>query len=224
MKQIVERLVKDMRWRLSAAGKRFRPSRQECNGWGSQPIPPAATFFGGCAAQTVCFGLMLSAFAAELFPAALALMLLMFAALPLAIFASGRLQRRADLRRYSELVQHNERFALIEYSKLLQRQIHTARADAALGGTQELARLSELQARIDQLIRDGAGLAKRAAGGGSTLSDEASLAESVLEAYSIGSNDELATLDARLPAALRSRLDELDAAAGELPAHEREHG
>lgn len=219
MKQIAQRLVADMRWRMSAAGKRFRPSRKEMDSWGASAIPFTAPLFGGCAMQAVLLGAVISAFDANAIPAGF-LMLLLTLAAPFAAFGlSSRFQRAGDLKRYARLVQTNERFALIEYSKLLERQIQVARSSPALGGPDELAKLTELHSRITALIREGAGRQRNS--GPSALASEATLAESVLEAYSVGNNDGLAELDARLPDELRSRLDELDAEAGKAPEMER---
>lgn len=212
MRQIADRLVADMRWRLTQAGKRHRPGRAEMASWGSAAIPPLGTIGGGCATQVLMLGAMFAAFEIESIFLAILSIGIMLVAWPAAFLITQQYQWRADLKAYSKLVQANERFALVEYSKLLHRQIHAARTDPALGGPAEIKRLSDLQLKINELLHDGAG---GQISRGSKLSAEADLAESIIEAYSTGKDDGLAALDSRLPQELRARLDDLDREAGD---------
>lgn len=211
MSQITDRLVADMRWRLSPAGRRHQPGRRERESWGSGAIPAAGPIMGGCAVQAITLGLAISAFDKDFIVGGLLLLFLFCAALPGAFMLRGRVQTKADLAAYRKLLETNERFALVEYSRLLGRQIQAARADPSLGGPAEVARLTELLGKINQLIQEGAGHEKH--GSQSLIASEAVLAESIVEVYSVGKDDGLAGLDARLPDELRARLDSTETPA-----------
>jgi hypothetical protein len=217
--EIIQRLLADLGWRLSAAGGRYKPSRQEVATWGGTQLNWGLKLLGGCGVQLISLVLFMATYK---FVMAIAILffLLMFLGLPLAFIFGGPIQRGLDMAAYRKRLERNERFTLIEYSRLLSRQIEMAQYDPTLGGPQEVARLRSLQDRIVQLIQSGASL--DGTDQSSALSAEAQLAEAVLESYNMDEDQELQALDARLPAELRSKLEDLDREAQNKPQRAKE--
>ena len=208
MRDTTQRLLADLRWRLSPNGKRFRPDRATIRSWGATEIP-----------GSVPVVLWLAWFIASNFMIAnlhtgaiLALALLG----PISWIGAGylisRWARNTNLRNivnsYQRLLDRNERFLLIEYTRFIRRKIRLAEGDPVLGGPEEVKRLKQIHRKLRQVLEKGrqgsAGTPVR-----SILSDEADFAESLIEAYD-APEDPLAALDARLPADIRSRLDEFE--------------
>jgi hypothetical protein len=220
MSEITERLLADMRWRLSPAGGRFRPSRREAESWGATTLTWPGKLLAGCLLQSAAMaGLVATIHVIEWL--GVLLMFLMFLSIPLAFWMGGKVQRRLDFTAYRRMIGENERFALVEYGRLLKRHIDMAQRDPALGGPAEVQRLTELHGRLQEMLKKGAGEALYQR---SPLGSEADLAEAVLESYDIGSDDaqQLADLDQRLPEELRSRLADLDREVGQKPTKTRE--
>lgn len=213
MTEVVERLVADMRWRMSPAGGKYTPSGREAASWGAFQINWPTKLMGGCGLMILALGGM-GATIHVVEAIGVMLMFVMFMGVPISFWASGFIQRSLNLKAYQKQLESNERFSLVEYSRLMTRHIEMAQRDPALGGPKEVERLTALRARIIALLESGAGLDGRQQH--STLGDEAELAESVLESYNIGP-DELAQLDARLPEELRSKLADVDREARNRP-------
>jgi hypothetical protein len=218
MTEVIERLLADMRWRLSPAAGRYRPSNREAASWGALQIAWPTKLLSGCGLMIVSLG-GLVALDKVLEPLAVVCMCVMFLGIPIAFWASSLMQRSFNLKAYKKMLESNERFTLVEYARLLQRHIEMAQRDPALGGAKEVARLQGLQAEIVKLLESGAGLDGTEQQ--STLGDEAELAESLLESYNIG-KDEMQELDSRLPDELRAKLQEVDRAAHSKPERQAE--
>jgi hypothetical protein len=218
VKQLKGRLLADMRGRLW--GKRDRPSRAECEGWGARTIPWTMPLAGGCLTQIFGIGVALNAIFVNsplmLAGAAMAMLLIW----PIGFMSMQWAQRRRDFAAYRKQLAADERFALTEYNRLLGRQIPAASSNPSLGGPTEVERLLAAQAELQALLDSGAGLDRMPAQ--SALGDEAVLAQSVVEAYKIGEGDHLESLDARLPAEIRTRLEDLEGGTGEGGQRERE--
>jgi hypothetical protein len=218
MTEVVKRLMADMRKRLAPSGGKETPSVEETAAWGAPQIAWPASLASGCGLMLLALGGMLAVIHVNALLGVL-LMFLMFASVPLSFGLTWLIQRSLNLKQYQKLLEGNERFALGEYSRLLQRQIGRAQRDPGLGGPKEVARLSALQAQLDELLDSGAGLDGRHER--SRLGDEAAFAESVLESYNIA-QVELQALDARLPGELRAQLEAVDRAARQQPGRQTE--
>jgi len=214
MKAIIDRLIEDLKWRLSKAGRKFKPKKQEREGWGALRIP-------GIAPMLVWGAYMMFAvlgigggnlqFAGPQWDW---LMYLLFSwpgwalSFILAFHGTRLLNNKLEVNAYAKLLKRNERFTLVEYTKYLMRQIQRAREDPALGGPAEVARLEQLHRKLNQLLRGGAG--KEPLPVASILAEEADLAQAVVQSYEEFQADEFAELDERLPGELRQRVEELD--------------
>jgi hypothetical protein len=210
MNNIIDRLIADLRWRQGPQAGPHRLTRREAESWGAQTIGWPVKFFSGCAFQLMALGLC--SLLADINNALSLLFLIpLFLGTPLSFWLFGYVQRAADVAAYRRKLLKNERFTLVEYSHLLTRHIAMAQRDPALGGQREVERLTNLRGQLLELIDSGVGLA----GGpqATTLGEEAQLAESLLETYSVAKDDGLKDLDARLPEELRSRLADLDRGA-----------
>lgn len=223
MTDIIARLTADLRWRLTAAGKGRRPKKKERASWGAFKIPEAAPLllWGGYMA----FAALGTGWGSGQGPLPEWVMFLLFSwpgwivSFLLLTGATKWLNREAEIRAYSRLLTRNERFTLVEYNKYLRRQIERARSDPALGGAGEVRRLEETQRKLQQLLRGGAG---RGVTVESPLSEEAALAEAIVESYEAAGADPLAELDARLPADLKARVEELEREAMGPGSRQRE--
>jgi len=214
MTAMIDRLIADLKWRLSAAGRKFAPKQKERDSWGALRIPGivpwlvwgaymmfAVLGIGGGDLQLVG-------------PQWNWLIYLLFNwpgwILSFILVARGAkaLNRKLEVNAYAKLLRRNERFTLVEYTKYLMRQIQRAREDPALGGPQEVARLEQAHRKLNRLLRGGA--AKEAIPVASTLAEEADLAQAVVQSYEEFQQDALADLDNRLPTELRQKVEELD--------------
>jgi hypothetical protein len=214
MKEVIERLVADLRWRQGPTAGPHRLSRREAESWGAATIGWPVKFFSGCGFQLMAIGFF-SLLSDGENPIVLLALLPVFLGTPLSFWLFGYIQRSMDAATYRKKLLANERFALVEYSQFLSRQIEMARRNPSLGGQREVERLLGLRTRLIQLIDSGTGLA----GGqqATTLGEEAELAEAILETYSAGKDDGLKDLDARLPPELRSRLEDVEREAQRKP-------
>ena len=210
MKELVDKLIADLRWRFTPAGRPYKPAAKEVQSWGTLSVPWGVPLLLWPVGGAVLFGLFELIGVRDLEEGLMPFLIL--AALPLLYWLRTYAQRASSIRCYRKLLQRNERFVLAEYSKFLKRQIARAQLDPALGGDAEVRRLYELQQRMQQLLKqdlriDGQPLP-------STLAEEANLAQSVIEVYEVGTKDPLADLDARLPTELRQRMEDLDRQVG----------
>jgi hypothetical protein len=207
MRDTTQRLLDDLRWRLSPNGRRFRPDRQTIKSWGASEIPGAVPILLWLA-WLIGSNFMM----ANLHSGGTLLEII----IPLSWIGSGflisRWARHTNLqnirRAYHRLLDSNERFLLIEYTRYIRRKIKLAEGDPVLGGPEEVRRLKQIHRKLRQVLEKG----RQGAGGApvrSILSDEADHAESLIEVYD-NPDDPLAELDARLPADIRSRLDEFE--------------
>ena len=126
----------------------------------------------------------------------------------LAFFTRARLNRSFLIKAYEKLLGSNERFTLYEYCKFLKRRIEEAEDDPSLGGPAEVARLKELSRKLMKHLREGS--TEPGQGIASTISEEAQMAESILEAYDLAKVDPLHDLDSRLPEEVREELARFD--------------
>jgi len=219
MTEVIERLVADMRWRLSPAGGKYRPSLREAASWGALLISWPVKLLSGCGVSILALGGLVATIDVDK-AVGVIMMCIMFLGVPLAFGLSSLIQRAFNMAAYKKQLMTNERFTLVEYSRLLQRHIDMAQRDPTLGGPQEVARLRGLLDRIVKLLESGAGLDGTQQH--STLGDEAVLAESVLESYNIAQDDGLKDLDARLPDELRAQLQDVDREAQQKPGRQAE--
>lgn len=212
MKDVIEHLVEDLDWRLTPAGKLYKPDEKELISWGVERNGCWPTVLIWFAMMISYIGLVVSlaGISEDFFIPVGSIMGLVLS------FVFGKLagninrgwQKRRDKRAYRKLLRSNERFMLVEYSKYLSRKIHQAQHDPTLGGAAEVSRLRELQGKINEMLRRG-GSGKP--GRQSRLEEEATIAESILEAYGDEDYDPLKQLDARLPEEVRKRLGEEEA-------------
>jgi len=221
MSDIVNRLTADLRWRLSAAGKRQRPKRKERESWGAFRIPTAVPLLLWVVYFSA-FGLFGVDVLRPYLPEWLHFLICSWPGWIASFFILTGLarwaNRRAEIGAYQRLLNRNERFTLVEYSKYLRRQVERAKAEPGLGGPAEVARLEDTQRKLNELLRSGAGAAPAV---DSPLSAEADLAEAVVQAYEEAGSDPLEELDARLPAELRTRIEELErGTSGARPTEE----
>lgn len=208
MRDTTQRLLDDLRWRLSPNGRRFRPDRQTLKSWGAAEIPgavPIMLWFAWVVASTfLTFNLFL--------PDTAGFILLGPPSWIGAAYLISRWARSTNLKNirmaYHRLLDSNERFLLIEYTRYIRRKIKLAEGDPVLGGPEEVRRLKQIHRKLRQVLEKGrqgnSGMPVR-----SILSDEADHAESLIEVYD-HPEDPLADLDARLPEDIRSRLDEFE--------------
>ena len=222
MSDIITRLTADLRWRLSAAGKRHQPKRKERATWGAFRIPTAVPLLLW-AVYFSAFGLFGMDVLRPYMPEWLHFVVCSWpgwiASFLLLTGLARWVNRRAEVHAYRRLLKSNERFTLVEYSKYLQRQIERARTEPGLGGPAEVARLEGTQRKLNELLRSGAGEGPAV---DSPLSAEADLAEAVVQAYEDAGSDPLEELDARLPAELRTRIEELERGSSDERPAERE--
>lgn len=205
MKDIIGRLVSDMRWRFSGAGRKYKPKNQEVDSWGGWKVPGFAWFAAwiGLIALVATVPDMLGPRIEDFL-------------IPIMVITGGgglialqrMLPRWLNIRAYKGLLEKNERFTLVEYYKYLKRQIDRARRDPSLGGPAEINRLSELASRLAKILADKD--ANQSVVPGSVLGDELAAAEGLIESYDMMSRDELEFLDERLPEEIRRRVDELE--------------
>ncbi len=208
MNEVVTKLLDDLTWRLRQGTAKYRPSDKEVTSWapfkihGAVPLLLSFLVPLGAAVSLSGFGddAMFTAW---------------LVSIPLLYWLRGVINFRGKLNAYKKLLLQNERFMLVEYSKYLKRQISRVKDEPVLGGEAEVRRLKELQERLNALLQQGAGKDRTAMR--SNLADEADLAEAMLETYSPGQQDELAALDARLPADLRQHIADLDRESAAVP-------
>lgn len=214
MKAIINRLIADLKWRLSAAGRSYRPKPKERASWSALRIPRIAPLLlWGAYMMFAVLGVGAGGFSLA-GPQWGWLQYLLFSwpgwVLSFLLLFSGTkaLNRQFEVRAYARLLRQNERFTLVEYAKYLRRQIRRAREDPALGGPAEVARLEQLHQKLSQLLRGGAGVEPLPVA--SALAEEADLAQAVVQSYEEFQADAFAELDERLPGELRQRVEELD--------------
>ena len=215
MSEIISKLISDLRWRLSKAGRDFKPRKKEKISWGAFSIPGIVPFlillsymlislFGfnpfGDAISDGAYSFLLG------FPAWVVLGVLLF-------YGTKALNTGFLIKAYQNLLETNERFALVEYHKYLNRQLERAKKNPALGGPAELKRLKDAQDSLSRLLNEGAGRDKEPVG--SQLSEEAEFAESIVESFELQS-DPLAELDSQLTPEVRKRVEELERQIGDL--------
>ncbi|MBN2082438.1 hypothetical protein JW859_09555 [bacterium] len=216
MNAIIERLVEHLKWRKSAAGKKYRPKKKERVRWGAFQIPQMAALLVW--ASYLTYALLgapgLTNLAAGLdfvlfdWPGIIGLLLLLTA-------GTRQLNSHLENKAYEQLLEQNERFTLVEYARYLSRQIELAQDDPSLGGPAEVERLQVLRGKLTKILRESA--KEDSVPIDSTLAREADLAELVVESYEIvPEEDPLKELDERLPDALKQRVEELEQ---ELEAH-----
>ena len=128
MKQVIDRLLRDMRWRLTPAADHHEPARKEWEAWGVRELPWWMPVLGGCLLPMIVTGAlsMLNtyiAWASEYFW------------LPVAVVGAvvgfglrGVVHRRIIYWAYKKQLASSERFALTEYALFLKR--HTELSDA----------------------------------------------------------------------------------------------
>lgn len=210
MKELVDKLLADLRWRFTPAGRPYKPTTKEIQSWGTLSIPWSVPLLLWPVVGLLWYGIFelvgLQSLEEGIMP------FLIISALPFLYWLRGQTERASSLRCYTKQLQRNERFVLAEYAKFLKRQIARAQLDPALGGAAEVRRLFELQQRMQQLLKKDLSLDGQPLP--SSLAEEANLAQSVIEVYEAGSQDPLAALDARLPAELRQQIEELDHQVG----------
>lgn len=221
MTDLVRKLVADLKWRLSPAGRKYRPGKREALSWAPFRIPLGGAFLAWAAyllfsilgagqllnlpdlAHLLIFG----------WPGWLATALLVFKGIPV-------LNRRFLVNAYRGLLENNERFSLVEYNRYLSRRIKQARADTSLGGAAEVARLKELQGQFVEMLRSGLG-----EGGlpvSSEIAEEADFAAAHIQAYRELAADPLEQLDTRMPEALMARVEELEREESALHSPEKQ--
>jgi hypothetical protein len=199
MNEAVAKLVDDLVWRIRRGTAKYRPSDKEIASWAPFTVHGAVP---------ILVSFVLPAFAAFSNLSEDAAIAIWLASIPLLYWLRGVINFRCKLGAYKRLLLNNERFMLVEYSKYLKRQISRVRDEPVLGGDAEVRRLKELQERFNAMLQQGVSKDNKAMR--SNLADEADLAEAMLETYNTGAKDELAALDARLPADLRERIADLD--------------
>jgi hypothetical protein len=206
MNEVIDKLIREMRWRIRNGGAKYKPKQKEMASWGAFSIsgwvPPLASLPLLLLTTIVLENQFIHSDADTILP------LLWVVSVPLLFWLRGVLNFRFLLGAYKKLLSTNERFMLVEYTKYLQRQIARAKDEPVLGGAAEVQRLTELHAKLKDLLVQGAG--RDAKPLRSDLADEAVLAEAMVDSYSTGAGDELARLDARLPDELRQRIADLD--------------
>lgn len=214
MNAIIDRLIADLKWRLSGAGRKFKPKNKERESWGALRIPGIAPLLVWGAYMLFAV-LGIGAGNLQLAgPQWNWLIYLLFnwpgwaLTFLLAFHGTKVLNRGLEVKAYANLLKRNERFTLVEYTKYLMRQIQRAREDQALGGPAEVARLEQLHQKLNKLLRGGAGVDPLPVAG--ILTEEADLAQAVGQSYEEFQADEFAELDERLPGELRQRVEELD--------------
>lgn len=209
MTDLIKKLVKDMKWRLSPAGRRYRPKKQEIEKWAPFKIPGIVPALAWIAFLAFCAGgahqmfdmselAMLLAFG---WPAWILSGLLLFKGV-------SALNRNFVVKAYRGLLERNERFSLVEYNRYLTRRIKQAQDDSSLGGPGEVARLRELQAQFIEMLRGGLGTEGHPVE--SEISQETEFAEAYIQSYREMAADPMDKLDSRLPPDLMERVQELE--------------
>ncbi|MBN2080588.1 hypothetical protein JW859_00125 [bacterium] len=210
MRDIIAKLLKDLRWRLGPHGTGFRPTKKEMAQWQIKPIPSGwitAGWFGVMGA--ICLGgcgIVLAEPWAGI-PLITVAVLLSLAGVS---HLENRLTYSAKLKAYEAKLNCNERFVLLEYARYLQRQLKRSTKDASLGGAAERQRIEGILERLNLLLQEGAGREDWKIIP-SKLAQEADAAEALVESYEELATDDLTALDERLPSELRSRLEALEA-------------
>jgi len=210
MNAIIERLAGHLKWRKSAAGKKYRPKKKERVKWGAFQIPQMAPLLVWCSYLTYA---LLGAPGLTNLPDWLHFMLFNWPGIIAAFFllTAGTRQLNSNLenKAYQQLLEQNERFTLVEYARYLSRQIDLAEEDPSLGGPEEVKRLREVRGKLTKILRESA--KQDSVPIDSTLAREAELAELVVESYEIVPEDDpLKELDERLPDELKQRVEELE--------------
>ena len=215
MKAIIQRLIDDLKWRLTKAGRKYRPKAKERESWAPMRIPTIVPLLiWGAYLTFALLGVGPGGIESLAAPGWEWLLHILLGwpgwVLSFILLAKGTkaLNRNFELGAYAKLLNKNERFTLVEYTKYLHRQIQRAGEDPSLGGPAEVARLRELRNKLHELLRQGAGEDMLPVE--SALSEEVDLAEAVVQAYEQTSVDIVADLDERLPGELRQRVEELD--------------
>jgi len=153
MKQVLDRVLRDMRWRLSAAGSRFEPTRPQWEAWGVRDFPWGLPLLAGCLIPIVLtFALSaLSqwfAFAAGYFCVPLALI-----GAALGFGLRGVLHRQMIFWAYRRQLKASEYFVLAEYTNMLRRQQEISPGNSAFTAG-EVQTLRSLAARATELGRE----------------------------------------------------------------------
>jgi hypothetical protein len=213
MKAIVDRLIADLKWRLSAPGRKFQPKAKERASWGAPRVPGSVPWLVWGAYMLFAVVGVGSGSMALAPPQWDWLIYLLFdwpgwvLSFILVFNGAKALNQLLEVQAYARLLRRNERFTLVEYAKYLLRQVQRAREDPALGGPAEVARLEQLHRKLSLLLRGGAGVDPLPVA--SALAEEADLAQAVVQSYEVQQNA-FAELDQRLPGQLRQRVEELD--------------
>jgi hypothetical protein len=213
MTDLVKKLTADLGWRLSSAGGKYRPKDKEVASWAPMRIPGAVPLLLWPIVSVAAI-LALDASGSNGLSEALTPIILVGTPV-LLYWIRALLGREFILRAYRQLLEKNERFTLVEYSKYLKRQIERARTDPALGNEQEVRRLTELLARLNEKLKQGIG--QDGLPTTSALAEEAMLAEGLVQTYEERSRNPLDELDARLSPELRQRVSELEREAHPAP-------
>lgn len=210
MIDLVSKLVQDLRWRMSRAGKRFKPSNKEITSWGPLRIPQSGSIL-----IWICFILFSTLGVPVLLPdlaSQLKLLLFGWPAWVVSFFLLTRgvslLNRKFIIDAYRKLLGENERFTLVEYNRYLGRRIKQAMSDESLGGPGEVRRLQELQSQLHTMLRGGLG--NDGPSLDSVISQEADFAEAYIQSYKEITEDPLSKLDQKMPEELMARVQELE--------------
>ena len=210
MRDAAQRLVQDLKWRLSPAGRKYRPDARTLKSWGvtevHSSVPVLLWFAWFFASIIIGFNLE--------WPMAISLILFG----PPSWIAAGylfnswikKMNHARITKAYKQILDGNERFLLIEYTRYIRRKIRLAESDPVLGGPDEVKRLKQTHRKLRQILEKGR-QGDSVFPVRSILGDEADFAESLIEVYDRPEDeDPLAELDARLPDDIRSRLDEFE--------------
>jgi len=218
MKEIIRRLAEDMHWRLSSAGKAYAPKPKERDSWGGKRVSGALSCLSWLALSVLTFGvvngLMLSGAEAgalvgiaRIMVAAPAVVIINLLLLPV-VFLTGRaLEKRWDLAKYKSLISANERFMLSEYARYLERQAKRTQLGELGGGSSEAVKLAAACAQVREILAVKASAEKKHS---LPLGAESALAQSVVEAYGLVTDDPLKELDARLTEQQRLKVADLE--------------
>ncbi len=217
MSDVASKLIADLKWRLSAAGKKFRPKDKEVKSWGAFRVPKAVPWLVWLA-YCILITAGVDSFSWLRFEEFPGIILggpvgMIWSAF-LVNFVTRKVNSSAAVKAYQELLSTRERFSLVEYSRYLQRQIKRASADSTIGGANEMKRLMDIDRKLRKLLREGAG--QDGLPITSELSEEAELAQAVVETYGELQSDPLEKLDSRLP-------DDILASLGNLEKEESEN-
>jgi hypothetical protein len=205
MNEVIAKLTRDLAWRFRHGGSKYRPKDKEIASWGAFRIPgliPLLLSLPILLLITIVMDSGGGSAGEDMLP------MVWLASIPVLYWLRGILNFRCTLGAYKKLLTDNERFMLVEYTKYLKRQIARTKDEPVLGGETEVKRLSELHAKLNQLLQQGAGMEQTPLR--SNIADEADLAQAMVETYAVDHSGGLAQLDARLPQELRQRIEELD--------------